>query len=203
MELPPKMDAHFKCQAPDLIDGGEWYEARLYKLRTITEGLHDQYCITVEARRLLASHGLNYTSQGAQHLEILWWEWSPEHWDSLRFGGSMNFMETPVPGLEENGKMTESELKIAVALETELMSLGVLAFVPRGVLLVNVYPLFLLSKPGQPDQWIFIADMKKGNQNQSCAADPVHMTYPEDIIPQIYPGIFHQSFMHPNSSTSS
>jgi hypothetical protein len=32
--------------------------------------------------------------------------------------------------------------------------------------------------------------MKKGHQNQSCAADPVHMTCPEDILQRIYPGGF-------------
>jgi hypothetical protein len=69
---------------------------------------------------------LNYTSQGAQRLEIIWWECPPEHWESLHFGGTMNFMETPVPILEENGKMTESQLVIAVAFVTELISLGVL-----------------------------------------------------------------------------
>jgi hypothetical protein len=69
-------------------------------------------------------------------------------------------METPVPVLEENGKMTENQLTIAVAFMTELISLGVLALVPHGVLLMNVCPLFLVTKPGQPDQWRCIADMK-------------------------------------------
>jgi hypothetical protein len=32
----------------------------------------------------------------------------------------MNFMETPAPGLEENGKMNESQITIAVAFLTEL-----------------------------------------------------------------------------------
>jgi hypothetical protein len=32
--------------------------------------------------------------------------------------------------------------------------------------------------------------MKKGNQNQSCAADLVHTTCPEGILPRIYPGSF-------------
>jgi hypothetical protein len=99
-------------------------------------------------------------------------------------------METPVPILEENGKMTESQLTTAVAFVTELISLGVLDLVPHGVLLMNVCPLFLVAKPGQPDQWICIADMSKGNQHKSCAAYPVHMTCPEDILPQIYPGGF-------------
>jgi hypothetical protein len=64
----------------------------------------------------------------------------------------MKFMETPLPVLEENGKMTESQLTIAVAFVTELISLGVIALVPHGVLLMNVCPPFLVAKPGQPDQ---------------------------------------------------
>jgi hypothetical protein len=64
----------------------------------------------------------------------------------------MIFMETQVPIFEENGKMTESQLIIAIAFVTELISLGVLALVPHGLLLMNVCPLFLVPKPGQPDQ---------------------------------------------------
>jgi hypothetical protein len=75
-------------------------------------------------------------------------------------------METPVPVLEENGKMNYSQLTIAVTFVSELISIGVLALVPHGVLLMNVCPLFLVSKPGQPDQWRCIADTKKGHQNQ-------------------------------------
>jgi hypothetical protein len=97
----------------------------------------------------------------------------PEHWESLRFGGSMEFMDTPVPVLEENGKMTESQITISVAFVTELISLGVLALVLHGFPLMNVYPLFSVAKPVQPYQWICIADMKNGHQNQSCTSDPV------------------------------
>jgi hypothetical protein len=96
-------------------------------------------------------------------------------------------METPVPVLEETGKMKESHLVIAVAFVTELISLGVLALVPHAVILMNICPLFIVSKPGQPDQWICIADMNRGHQNQSCAADPVHMTCPAEILPRMYP----------------
>jgi hypothetical protein len=32
--------------------------------------------------------------------------------------------------------------------------------------------------------------MKKGHQNKSCAAYPVHMACPEDILPRMYPGGF-------------
>jgi hypothetical protein len=62
--------------------------------------------------------------------------------------------------------MTVSQLTIVVAFVTELISLGVLYLVPHGVLLMNVCPLFLVAKPGQPYQWRCIADMKKGHQNQ-------------------------------------
>jgi hypothetical protein len=144
----------------------------------------------IDAQHLLASHNQKYTSQGTQHLEILWWECPPEYWESFRYGGSMSLMDTPVPILEENCKMTDSQLTIAVTFVTELISLRVLSLVPHGVLLMNVCPLFLFTKPGQPDQWGCIADMKKGHQNQSCAAGPVHMTCPEDILPRMYPGGF-------------
>jgi hypothetical protein len=71
------MDAPFEWEAPDLKEGEEWCEARLDKFKPINEGWHDPYVVMMDARLLLASHRLNYTSQGAQRLEILWWEWAP------------------------------------------------------------------------------------------------------------------------------
>jgi hypothetical protein len=65
------MDETFEYGAPDIRDGGGWYEARLDKLMTITHGWHDQDDVILEGRRLLASYRLHYTSQGAQCLEIL------------------------------------------------------------------------------------------------------------------------------------
>jgi hypothetical protein len=62
LELPPNMDAPVECEAPDLKEGGKWCEARLDKLRKIIEGCHDQDLVIIDARRLLASHRLNYTS---------------------------------------------------------------------------------------------------------------------------------------------
>jgi hypothetical protein len=38
LEPPPNMDAPFEWDTPDLQEGREWFEARLDKLRTITEG---------------------------------------------------------------------------------------------------------------------------------------------------------------------
>jgi hypothetical protein len=53
---------------------------------------------------------------------------------------------THVPGLEENGKMTESQLNIAVAFVTYLISLGVLALVPQGVPPCECVPPFLICQ---------------------------------------------------------
>jgi hypothetical protein len=64
----------------------------------------------------------------------------------------MNFMEIPNPGLEEHGKMTDSQLQISVSFVSELISLGVLALVPRGILLLNAHPLLLVANPGQQYQ---------------------------------------------------
>jgi hypothetical protein len=102
----------------------------------------------------------------------------------------MNFMDTPVPVLEENGKMTESQFTIAIAFVTRLISLGVLALIPHGVLLMNVCPLFLVATPGKQYQWRCIAYTTKGHQHKSCTSDPVHMTCPDDTLPRMYPGGF-------------
>jgi hypothetical protein len=72
----PNMDAPFEWDAPDLQEGGKWFEARLDKLRTITEGWHDQRLVMLDTQRILASCRLKYTSQGAQCLDTLWWEWT-------------------------------------------------------------------------------------------------------------------------------
>jgi hypothetical protein len=100
----------------------------------------------------------------------------------------MNFIETPTPVLEENGKMTENQLNIEVAFVTELSGIKVLVLVSSGILLLNAFPLFLASKPGHQYQLRCIADMKKRHQNQSFAAVTVHMTCPEDILPRMHPG---------------
>jgi hypothetical protein len=53
------MYAPFKWEADDLVDGGEWCEAQLDIIRTITEGWHDQDYIMVEARLKLVTNELH------------------------------------------------------------------------------------------------------------------------------------------------
>jgi hypothetical protein len=113
IDLPLNTDEPFEWRAPDLNDGGEWREASLNKLSNIAQVWHDQDDVMLEGRRLLASHHLNYTSQGAQHLESLCWEWPPEHWESLRFWVSMNLLITPTHGW----KIMEIRLRVSSRLK--------------------------------------------------------------------------------------
>jgi hypothetical protein len=62
------MDAPFEWEDLYLQEGGKWCESQLDKLKTIAEGWHDQDSVMMGARRLLASHRLNYTYQGAHRL---------------------------------------------------------------------------------------------------------------------------------------
>jgi hypothetical protein len=79
----------------------------------------------------------------------------------------MKLIRTTQPGLKENARMNESQLKFAVDFVSELIILGGLALIPKGVMLLNSCPLFMLPKSGQPDQWRCITDMNKGRQNQA------------------------------------
>jgi hypothetical protein len=96
------MDAKFEWDATDLQEGGEWCEARLDKLRMMAlpmvgyDGRMAPFGFTPPELNLHRC-----PAPGDPLVGI-----SPEHWESLRFGGSMNFMETTVPVLEENGKIT-------------------------------------------------------------------------------------------------
>ena len=53
---------------------------------------------------------------------------------------------------------------------------------------VNTFPLFLVTKPHQSDQYRTIADGKCGEQHDFCVADPCHMTIPDLILSYLYKG---------------
>ena len=103
----------------------------------------------------LRRHRTNYDQYGATPttLQLLWWEFPPEHWQDVREGSSMNFLRVPEPGLTPNGLMDGAQLQTAGEFVDELISLGVLCLSPsyRDTLL-NA-PLFVVPKPGQPGQW--------------------------------------------------
>ena len=100
----------------------------------------------------------------------------------------MNFMDIPAPGIVASQDMDGPSLEAAVKFVDELISLRVLCPPSTPNQICNVFPLFLVMKPNQPDQYRTIADGKQGGQNDVCVADPCHMTSPDHILPFLYKG---------------
>jgi hypothetical protein len=62
-------------------------------------------------------------------------------------------MKCPPPGKEKNSPFSEEQLETKTVFVDELITLGALSLVPHGFELLNTFTLFLVPKPGQPDQW--------------------------------------------------
>jgi hypothetical protein len=174
---------------PDLAEGGEWYLARVKRLREAVLAENGPPGWIVDGLADLDHHRTNYGPDGPTFLVVLWWEWPPEHWTELREGASMNFMKAPVPGLVPNSMMDAAELSSACGYVDELKRLGVSP--PALEALLNNGPLFLVEKAlgsdGLPTGHRCISDMKKGRQNEVCVSDPSHMTSVNDILPLLCP----------------
>ena len=79
---------------PDLSIGSRFYHDRVKNLRMAIDSLgkgHEH--LYSEGLEILAQHRKNYGPDGPVSLTILWWEWPKTHWNELRDGASMNFME--------------------------------------------------------------------------------------------------------------
>lgn len=98
----------------------------------------------------------------------------------------MNFMETPTPGLVANQELKGEALTTAIKFTDDLVNLNVLRRATTQDEVVNNFPLFLVPKPGQPDEYRCIADGKAGGQNDVCVGDPCQMTGPDHILPHLY-----------------
>ena len=172
---------------PDLSIGKEFYVQRVANLRAAIAHLNLEFDSTFqEGLDILAAHRSNYGSEGPVHLVVLWWEWPQLHWNDLRTGATMNFMEIPKPGKVPNQDLKGPALAAAIQFVDELIALKVLCLPPSSVQIFNSFPLFLVPKPGQPGQFRTIADGKSGGQNEVCVADPCLMTNPECILPRMY-----------------
>ena len=134
----------WKWTPPDLSEGSAWYNDRVRGLRRAVAGASTLTTLFEEGLQLLAHHRKNYGPEGPKFLVVLWWEWPPLHWEELRSGGSMNFMEAPEPGLLPNSDMTEEQLAIAHLFVEELIALGVYERVPPG----SCHPQQLSALPG-------------------------------------------------------
>jgi hypothetical protein len=183
----PQEEENWTWEAPDLSPGSQWYQARVRNLeralRQIPEAPQRYYTEGLEALRI---HRQNYTEHGPQRLQLLWWEFPPEHWEPLREGSSMNFLITPQGELELNAEMDNEERAVAGRFVDELKSLGIL-LPATGALRANC-PLFCVDKSHLPGDKRCIADCKRGGQNQCAGKDPVYLVRSEDILPHLYEG---------------
>jgi hypothetical protein len=169
-----------------------------------------------EAKRLfregleaLNVHRENYkTDDGTiKHLQLLWWEFPPEHWTELREGCPMNFLTEPTKGITPNAPMTAEQQEIAAEFIDELWHISVFELIPDEYEMKANAPLFTVAKAGQPGQWRCIADMKSGGQNAHIGKDPVHLPRAGLILEKLYTGgwsaimdaskFFHNFLTHP------
>ena len=128
--------------------------------------------------KILQAHRIKYGSGGPSNLTVLWWERPRIHWKDLRLGTSMNFMDTPTPVITAS-----KDLKVAaIKFVDGLISLNVLCCPPPSITVVNIFPLFLVPKPGQAGEFCTIANGKQGVQNDVCVADPYYMKSPDHIL---------------------
>lgn len=187
----PAQSVPFHWKPPDLSPGARWFYRRLRTLWKVAKQ-HGNRVLDMFNHGLdcLAKHRGNYDQHGSRptKLQVLWWEFPPEHWLSLREGSSMNFLKPPPAKHEPNGEMDDEQLATAGEFVDELIDLTVVREAPRDMHIHATTPLFALPKPGQPGQWRIIADMKKGGQNTTVCSEPVYLNRPLHILDQLYHG---------------
>ena len=183
---PVDDDVEWEWELPDLSAEGVWYNARVESLRKAVEGLPEPEKLIAEGLEALIVHRGNHTSEGPKRLQLLWWEFPPEHWEGLRCGSSMHFLITPSGELVLNSPMEEADIVIAAKFVDELILLGTLR--PAEEVLLANCPLFLVDKLGPDMLKRCIADMKNGGQNACIGKDPLFLPRAGDILPQLYAG---------------
>ena len=172
---------------PDLCVGSKFYNNSVHSLcRAIKKLNLDHDSALKKGLELLKGRRTNYGPEGSSHLVVLWWEWLPLHWDSLRLESTMSFMDEPIPGRVQNSELEGPVLDAVVKFVDELISLRVLVPPLPSVTIINTFPMFLVIKPHQLRQFRTIADGKLGGQNDACVADPYRMTSTDHILPYLY-----------------
>ena len=138
----------------------------------------------------LENHWKNFESPDRSiiHLQILWWEFPPEHWEELCEGCPMSFLSEPTKGVTPNAPMMEEQINIAMEFINELWSIRVFKLIPVGQEMKGNAPLFTVPNPWQPRQCCCIADMNHGGQNQHIGKDPVHLLQATCILEKLYTG---------------
>jgi len=175
---------------PNMLPGSEWTQRRIANLDKALNGHPEAEQMRIEGLEALRIHRLNYDASGPdlKRLQLLWWEFPPEHWTEVREGGKMNFLQPPTPQIHQNANMTEDQLATAAEFVDELIGLGALRLPPAERAVLLTAPLFVVPKPGQPGQWRCIADMLRGGQNENIGPDPVYLPRAGHILDQLYSG---------------
>ena len=201
----------FSWEPPDLTEGGKWHAARVNNLRAAAEKYGTEANAIIEdGLRRLEIHRGNYDVDGpaVRQLQLLWWEFPPEHWDALREGSRVGFLSEPPSVHHQNSDMDDEQLRVAAQFVDELLDVGAIGPPPPGSTPVTNTPLFCVPKPHQEDEWRVIADCKAGGQNDHVGADPVYLNRPLHILEQMCEGgytvvadaskFFYQFPVHPD-----
>jgi hypothetical protein len=143
----------FIWKPPDLSPDSEWTKETIHELQAACDKYEDSETLFNDGLERLARHRGNYDEDGPcpTHLQLLPCEFPREHWDELRNGCSMNFLQEPVNLIKTNSAMTPKQLDIAEEFIAELVGLGVLLEVDSEYVKTNA-PTFCLQKPGKPGQ---------------------------------------------------
>jgi hypothetical protein len=147
--------------APDLSSGGDWHTAHIANLWSAIHGLPNAEEQLIEGLQALDIHRQNYAKEGSIHrLQLLWWNFPPEHSEELRNGCTMNFLMELTAGIKNNSPMTDKQVEIAAEFIDELWQIGVFELILDDCVMKANAPLFAVAIVGQPGRWRIIANMK-------------------------------------------
>jgi hypothetical protein len=79
----PSEDEFVAWTLPNLEKGGQWYRDRWESLTAAVKGRPDAEQLLAEGDIALDFHRENYTKAGPKRLQLLWWEFTSEHWEAL------------------------------------------------------------------------------------------------------------------------
>jgi hypothetical protein len=118
----------FDWRPPSLAEGDSWWLDRVAHAKAASQRFPNPEAVFAECLDILRIHRGNYNQDGPDphQLQLIWWEFPPEHWLELREGCRMNFVSSPVPCVNPNAKMDEEQTMVAVEFIEELVNLGIL-----------------------------------------------------------------------------
>ena len=94
---PPSQETDWSYTYPDMSEKSAWYQQRVRNLNTAIRHLPNKKQLFSQGIEALRIHRENYTDEGIKRLQLLWWEWPRRHWQVIREGFPMNFLQTPSP----------------------------------------------------------------------------------------------------------